>query len=183
MINLQETLVYDIEGDNLYPDITKVHCISCIDYNQKVLTFYTVPEFVEHLIKVQPKVLACHNQFGYDLHVLKKFSTEVPFEFSVERSRVLGFECFILDTLSLSRRLNPDRALPWGCPNKVQELSTGKSKTIGAHGLDAWAYRTGCRKPIIFDWSNKPLEVYVERCEEDVKNNWKALEMMLKEIP
>ena len=160
MINLQGTLVYDIEGDNLYPEISKVHCVSCINYNQEV-----------------------RNQFGYDLHVLKRFSTEVPFDFDVERGKLLGFNCFILDTLSLSRRLNPDRVLPWGCPSKVQELSTGKSKLIGAHGLDAWAYRTGCRKPIVFDWSTKPVEVYVERCEEDVKNNRKALEMMLEEIP
>jgi hypothetical protein len=179
MIDLRGALVYDIEGDNLYPEITKVHCVSCINYQQQVITFTDVPSFLEHLKGVKPSILACHNQFGYDLHVLKKFGV---FDFSVEQSRVFDFKCWILDTLSLSRRLNPDRQLPRGCPPKVYNVTTGRYDSIGAHSLAAWAYRTGGTKPQVTDWSTQPLEVYIDRCEEDVKNNWLALEMLNKEI-
>lgn len=178
-MDLTNALVYDIEADDLYPQVSKVHCVSCIGYDQEVKTFLTVDEFLDYVKSVKPKILACHNQFGYDLHVLKKFG---DFDFSVEQERVFDFKCWILDTLSLSRRLNPDRQLPKGCPSKVYNPVKDKDDVVGAHGLMAWAYRTGGTKPVVHDWRNQPISVYIERCEEDVRNNWLALEMMIKEI-
>jgi hypothetical protein len=66
--------------------------------------------------------------------------------------RVLGIKinATIIDTLGLSWYLYPTRQL---------------------HGLAAWGEEFGVPKPEVEDWDNQPIEVYVNRCEEDVKIN------------
>ena len=39
------------------------------------------------------------------------------------------------------------------------------------HGLAAWGERLGFGKPVVEDWENQPIEVYVDRCESDVEIN------------
>jgi len=39
------------------------------------------------------------------------------------------------------------------------------------HGLGAWGERLGFGKPIVEDWKNQPIEVYIHRCESDVEIN------------
>lgn len=68
--------------------------------------------------------------------------------------RILGIEikAKIIDTLGLSWYLYPTRQL---------------------HGLASWGEEFGVPKPEVVDWDNQPIEVYVHRCEEDVKINTK----------
>ena len=39
------------------------------------------------------------------------------------------------------------------------------------HGLGAWGERLGFGKPIVEDWKNQDLSVYIHRCESDVEIN------------
>ena len=57
-----------------------------------------------------------------------------------------------IDTLGLSWWLFPDRS---------------------KHGLAHWGSDLGIAKPVVDDWEDQPLEVYINRCEEDVKINEK----------
>lgn len=64
--------------------------------------------------------------------------------------KILGIEvkCKIIDTLFLSWYLYPDRH---------------------AHGLAAWGEEFGVPKPKVDNWEDAPIEVYIHRCQEDVK--------------
>jgi hypothetical protein len=39
------------------------------------------------------------------------------------------------------------------------------------HGLKYWGERLGYGKPVVEDWENQPIEVYIDRCEADVEIN------------
>ena len=75
--------------------------------------------------------------------------------------RVLGIEikARIIDTLALSWYLFPTRNM---------------------HGLEGWGEDFGVPKPVVVDWENEELEVYVHRCEEDVKINTKLWDKQRK---
>lgn len=70
----------------------------------------------------------------------------------LERILNIKIEARLIDTLGLSWYLYPKRNL---------------------HGLESWGEDYGVPKPVVEDWVNLPLEVYVHRCEEDVKINTK----------
>ena len=70
----------------------------------------------------------------------------------VHLERLLGItvEAQVIDTLALSWYLFPDRI---------------------RHGLESWGETFGIPKPVVKDWENQPIEVYIHRCEQDVINN------------
>jgi len=47
------------------------------------------------------------------------------------------------------------------------------------HGLAAWGERMGFPKPVIDDWDDLPVEVYVDRCESDVEINARTFHSMM----
>ena len=70
----------------------------------------------------------------------------------------------VVDTLPLSWYMFPKRVM---------------------HGLDSFGKDYGIPKPKVDDWENQPIEVYLKRCEEDVKINqalWKDLRGRLVEL-
>lgn len=69
---------------------------------------------------------------------------------SVERLLGIKVSAKLVDTLALSWYLEPTRP---------------------RHGLADWGEEFGVPKPLVEDWDNQPLEVYIHRCEEDVKIN------------
>jgi hypothetical protein len=80
-----------------------------------------------------------------------------------ELERVLGItiKARLIDTLFLSWYIFPTRP---------------------THGLEDYGEEFGVPKPKIDDWENLPLEVYQERCEEDVKINllvWQKIKRAL----
>ncbi len=99
-------------------------------------------EMLEYLDTVD--VLIGHNILGYDLPLLEKL-----FDYKYAGKKV--------DTLVMSRLLNPKRQSPFMCPNKK-----------APHSIEAWGYRVGRGKPEHNDW-----EVFSEqmlhRCAEDVE--------------
>ena len=68
--------------------------------------------------------------------------------------------CKVADTLAISWYLYPKRA---------------------KHGLGDWGEEFGIPKPVVEDWDNQPIEVYLHRVEEDVKINTMLWEKMLKD--
>lgn len=81
----------------------------------------------------------------------------------------------IVDTLLLSRLLNPDRRLPYGFK--------GSGKKIGPHSLEAWAVRIG--KAGVEKVQHENWEVFDEnmlrRCITDVHINHLVYNELLKE--
>lgn len=190
--------VCDTEGDNLLDNITKFHCLVFKNYlKSEFYVFCNISELPKGFIEKYPEIrffemglverflksdcvsgLACHNIIGFDLPAMKKL---LGFDYYIKPDKIFDKNIKIIDTLVMSRVLNPDRQLPKGCPAKVLNATTGKLKTVGPHGLEAWGYRVANLKPDIQDWSTQPLDVYVHRCIEDVKINELVLKALISE--
>jgi len=50
----------------------------------------------------------------------------------------------------------------------------------GKHGLATFGEEFGIPKPVVTDWTDQDIQVYIHRCEEDVKINWKLWQNLLK---
>ena len=50
----------------------------------------------------------------------------------------------------------------------------------GKHGLATFGEEFGIPKPVVTDWADQDIQVYIHRCEEDVKINWKLWQNLLK---
>lgn len=171
---------YDIEADGLLDEVSKIHCM-CIKelYNPEVKTLYQKDIFRFINSTMEPgSTMICHNQLGYDLPVLKKL---LGIGYYVGPDSILGKSVEFIDTYALSVCLNPDRLLPRGCPKSILNPNTGKKDLIGPHGLMAWSYRVDGKKPVIHDWKDQPIEVYVDRCIEDVLVTEKVFLELMKE--
>ena len=147
------TLISDVEADNFYDTVSRIHCIVSVDYD--TLEVYISPHdfgmnlgrvisYQEHhkLLLAADKTVY-HNGLGYDYPVLRK---------------VLGWDLppisKVDDTFIMSSLFNPDIAAPKGC-NK------------GAHSLKAWGLRMAYEKGDVdsFDIYTLPM---LEYCIQDV---------------
>ena len=91
--------------------------------------------------------------------------------------RVIGHNFIRFDAVVLKNLLNID--IKAGIVDTTA-LSWYLYPNIGKHGLAFWGERLNIKKPVVEDWNDQPIEVYIERCEEDVKINL-ALWKMMKE--
>jgi hypothetical protein len=177
----------DAEADGLLDEVTKMHCFVVKRYKKdkwqivcekdklpqefidEIEAKYNI-EWLEHedfnqMIR-SLGALAIHNLFGYDLDLFVKLGYIESYDLGPDN--IDGSEVRLIDTLSMSRALYPDRYLPYGCASKVYDPVNKKYRTVGPHGLAAWGYRVANKKPNVDDWVNQPLEVYLHRCIEDV---------------
>lgn len=138
-------IVFDLEGDGLRHEATKVWCFVGYDLDSKKTFVATEYNKINEILSGADELIG-HNIINYDLPVLKKLNIFVP---SKEQK--------VTDTLVLSRLLFPDRKNPKGM--------TGKSKP---HSIEAWGYRFGVPKPEHEDWSQYSPEM-LHRCKEDVR--------------
>jgi DNA polymerase-1 len=139
-------VVGDLEADGLLPEATKCWCGVFKDrQTQEIFKFkpHQIDAMLEFLGTVD--VLIMHNGIGYDWPLLKKL---YGFEYKGKK----------VDTLIMSRLLNPKRLVPFNCPDKK----------AGPHGIKAWGYRVGRGKPDYDDWANYSDEM-LHRCTEDVE--------------
>jgi len=121
-------LIFDIEADNLYDDVTQVWCIvaRCPDTNE-VYTFD--PKSIKDGLELlsQADELIGHNIISYDLRVLHK---------------LYGFEtdANLIDTLVYSRTIWPDiREVDF----KLHKQGKMPMLLLGRQSLKAWGYRLG----------------------------------------
>lgn len=153
---------FDIEADGLLHDATKAHCIVTKQLYRQETEEFTTDNIQNAIISLsEANVIVCHNLWGYDLPLLEKLYGLV-YDYRMFNNKPMQ----IIDTLAWSRKLWPDRPLPKGCPTHVN-TAKGK-KEVSPHGLDAWAYRVAGKKPEVVDWKSQPMDVYLERCREDV---------------
>ena len=121
-------LLFDIEADNLYDDVTQVWCIvaRCTDTDE-VYTFD--PSCIDDGLQLlsNAEVLIGHNIINYDLRVLNKLHDFVT-------------DAELIDTLVYSRTIWPDiREVDF----KLHKQGKMPMALLGRQSLKAWGYRLG----------------------------------------
>lgn len=148
----------DLEANGLLDTATKVHCGV---FKEKGTGFVRkfIPTEIHSMLRYMDTidVLIIHNGTGYDFPLLKKLH---GYEFKGKK----------VDTLVMSRLLDPKRVLPPNCPNR----------SAGPHSIEAWGWRVGRGKPEHDDWENFSPEM-LHRCSEDVEILALVYEELLKE--
>lgn len=147
-----------MEANNLYPKVTVIHCAVFRNLKGDVVksfdpdTIHLLGEFLDTV-----ETVVGHNIISYDFPSICK----------VLKYKYKGKK---VDTLILSRLLNPKRMLPPHASNR----------RAGPHSLYAWGVRCGVDKPDHDDWENYSPAM-LHRCSEDTVINVKTYHMLLKE--
>jgi DNA polymerase-1 len=136
----------DLEADGLLGTVKQLWCGVFKDKVTHEVTKFRPHQMKEMLAYLDTvDVLIMHNGVGYDWPLLEKL-----YGYTYKGKKV--------DTLIMSRLLNPKRIVPYNCPNKG----------IGPHSLEAWGWRVGRGKPEHNDWAQFSEEM-LHRCTEDTE--------------
>lgn len=151
--------VFDIECNNLIPElVTKVWCLVIKDLETNEIFKYG-PDSIEVGVRRLGtyNLLIGHNVISYDLPVLSYLFSFHPIPETI-------------DTLILSRLLNPDRIVPFGWKG-----------TWEPHSLKAWGMRLDMPK---VEWNKWDVwdEGMLHRCEQDVLINEKLYKVLYEEL-
>jgi len=158
-------LVFDLESDGLYDEVTVVHCIVIHDINkQKTFTYgpESIADALNHLETAD--VLIGHNIIFYDLPVLEKLHN---FKFNKQT----------IDTLVCSRLIWPKEVLN-GIDDEYYPQVPGGLK--GSPSLKAWGYRLSDHKIEFKDFSQYSEEM-AAYCRQDVNVTYKLWEKICKQ--
>ena len=135
--------VFDIEADNLLEKATKIHCLSI------------------------GKVMK-----NGDVKVVSTTDYDVMRDFFLRKDITkVGHNILRYDTLVAEKIL--DIKVPTGCLIDTLPLSWVLYPNNMKHGLEFWGEVLGTEKVQIEDWNNLSVEEYIERCEQDVRINYK----------
>ena len=162
-------LVIDIETDGLLDQMTTVHCAVAKDIKTgEVMEFR--PDEIEKFVRLlDDNIVIGHNIINFDIPALWQWCEWNDERFIGELYMQTQTE---IDTLVMSRLLNPDRERPEGLPQKV-----------GPHSLQAWGMRLGFPKgdcDTFAEFSEDMLE-YCKRDVEVTHEVYKALMMEMTE--
>ncbi len=128
------TLVYDIEGDGLYNEITEVHCIRAYDIDTGIMYRYDKdhePLFRGIKLLNEASSLIGHNIIGFDNPALHKLYPK----FNLKENNKKSFDTIIASKLVCTNLNVTD----------MGRIASGKlpSELKENHGLKAWGYRLG----------------------------------------
>ena len=159
--------VFDLETDNLYDDVTKIHCLVLYDINRDQ-TFTYGPDSIalglEHLATAH--VLIGHNILFYDIPVIRKL---YPFyTFAAAR---------IIDTLITTRLIWPKEKL---YDMDAEQYTQVPTKLRGSASLKAWGYRLSDYKIEFKDFKEYSEEM-LAYCIQDVSVTTKLLQHIQKQ--
>ena len=150
----EQWLVFDIETDGLYHDVTKIHCVVIHNLGSGITTSYgpsDVNNSISHLATAD--VLIGHNIQFYDIPVINKLYS-------------INLEDFarVIDTLLCTRLIWPKETLSDLDDEHYQEIPP---KLKGGNSLKAWGHRLSEYKLEFKDFSeySKEMEDY---CIQDV---------------
>ena len=162
------TLIFDLEADNLLPDVSTVHCIVLRGYDgDHVMTFK--PNQIEEAFEIMDKAdtIVGHNSIEYDFKVLEKV-----YGWKWKKSG----EKF--DTLVATRTIYPNLL-----ELDIKDEKIPK-KLYGSHSLKAWGYRLGELKGD-FNQGTESFETYsddmLSYCIQDVQVTHKLYQRILSE--
>ena len=161
----------DIETDGLLEQMTTVHCAVAKDYKTGEVHTFGPTEIAKFLDLIDGEVVIGHNIINFDIPAMHLWC-------DLNDHLYIGMlypdAYMAIDTLVLSRLLNPDRERPEGLPQKV-----------GPHSLQAWGYRVGIYKgdygkqEAAFDDYNEEMLSY---CVQDVEVTEQVYKHLLKEM-
>ena len=169
------------EGDDIVLDAQHLWCVVFKELGKDNYSTFTdflnqdkmqVSDWLDSMLD-DSLTLIGHNILNADLEVFRRL---LDIDFTVGPDTLMSKKCTFIDTFTMSKRNNPDRTAEYLYDHKLK-----KKVSLGIHGLDAWGKRVGIAKPKVTDWSTQPIDVYINRCTEDVKINELAYLMMLKE--
>ena len=145
-------LVFDIETDGLYDQVTQVFCIVIYDINREE-TFTYGPDCVDDALAhlATGDVLIGHNVIFYDVPVLEKLHS-------------FNTKARIIDTLICTRLIWPKEKL---YDLDIQLYPEVPKNYRGLAGLKAWGYRLSDKKIEFKDFSEYSEEMLVY-CKQDV---------------
>jgi hypothetical protein len=162
-------LVFDIETDGLLEQMTTIHCAVTKDYLTGEVFEYGPEDIEEFVRSLDGQVVIGHNIIGFDLPALHRWC-----DINHYVRKMYPQPKMEIDTLVLSRLLNPDRERPEGLPQRV-----------GPHSLEAWGYRVGIYKgdygkqEAAFDEYNEDMLNY---CKQDVEVTERVYRTLLREM-
>jgi DNA polymerase I len=164
---IKKWYVFDLETDNLYDDVTKIHCLVLYDINRDQ-TFTYGPDSIalglEHLATAD--VLIGHNILFYDIPVIRKL---YPFyTFAAAR---------IIDTLITTRLIWPKEKL---YDMDAEQYTQVPTKLRGSASLKAWGYRLSDYKIEFKDFKEYSEEM-LAYCVQDVSVTTKLLQHIQKQ--
>ena len=158
-------LIWDIESDGLYDQVTKIHCIVIYDINLKQTFSYgpdLIGDAIEHLRNAD--VLIGHNILFYDCPVIEKLTQT-------------NFTGRIIDTLICTRLIWPKELL---YELDTEQYTEVPKKLRGSAGLKAWGYRLANNKIEFKDFSEYSQEM-LDYCIQDVAVTTKLFELIQKQ--
>jgi len=140
------SFIWDLESNGLLDTATTAWCGCFLNISTKEM-FKFRPNEIQEMLAFMDKTdeLIGHNVIGYDFPLLQKL-----YGYTYKGKKV--------DTLLMSRLLNPKRTVPPNCPNKK----------CGGNSVEAWGYRVGRGKVEHNDWRVFSEEM-LHRCSEDVE--------------
>ena len=166
-----DMLVLDIETDGLLDQMTTVHCAVVKNYLTGEVFKYGPDEIEEFVRSLHNQVIIGHNIIGFDMHAIYNWCEINDKMFIGEFYPRPKME---IDTLVMSRLLNPDRERPEGLPQKV-----------GPHSLKAWGYRLGIYKGEYGEqdgaWDEFSQDM-LDYCVQDVRVTEQVYRELLKEM-
>ena len=127
--------VLDIETDGLLDQMTTIHCAVVKNYLTGEVTEFRpgeIIDFADMAGMIDGNVVIGHNIISFDLPAIDKWCKKV---LPIYDHDPFPKPKMVVDTLVMSRLLNPDRERPEGLPQRV-----------GPHSLKAWGYRLGMLK-------------------------------------
>jgi len=160
-------LVFDLESNGLYDNVTVIHCIVIYDIQTKQVHHYgpdNIPAAINHLASAD--VLIGQNILFYDIPVLQKLFPDTA-----------KFRGRIIDTLICTQLIWPKEVL--------YDLDTEQYPEVpknlkGRAGLKAWGYRLSNYKIEFKDFSEYSKEM-LAYCEQDVRVTLQLFQFIQKQ--
>jgi hypothetical protein len=154
------TLIFDLETNGLFNDVTRIHCLAIYDTEAKQMLVYNDEGDTEPLTRGIQRLedaseIVGHNIINYDLPVIRKL---YPWFTNVGR---------VLDTLVLSRIYHAD-ILSIDGKRKWKNMPL---QLYGRHSLESYGYRLGEYKGSFgktSDWKEWSQEMQ-DYCLQDVQ--------------
>jgi len=164
-------LIFDCETDGLLDQMTTIHCAVVKDYLSGEVWEYRPSEIEDFVRSLDGQVVVGHNIINFDIPAVYNWFDINDHLFIGEMYPQPKME---IDTLVLSRLLNPDRERPKGLPQRV-----------GPHSLKSWGIRLGLHKGDYGEqedaWStfNEDMLAY---CLQDVEVTEAVYKHLMKEM-